>query len=468
MVNGWAWDKLIKVDLLKEYNLTFLPLRRNEDMVISYMSLAMSRSFKYVPTVLIHHRRNTSNSAEKSGLDNPFTFYEAGLAWIKLMKKNNCLQECHRSYANRMLSAIWYTISMCKSNSDLDDSLFCHLKTYMLKDLMMEGYPKEYFYPFIWKTYDKFTKYISPSYSQHFISKYANTQLNEAVNKEKIMATVGRKKVIISLTSYPARIQYVKTVIESLLNQSITPDKIILWLAEDQFKDTPVPKELKDMDNGGIFNIRYCCDLKSHKKYYYTMIEYPNDIVVTVDDDVAYDPNMLYLLLTSYNINPKAISALRVHKITIDESENIAPYSEWVKEYPATPLVPRMDLIATGVAGVLYPPHSLPKEAFDIEAITNTCLYEDDVWLKIMEMRNNVPTVLASSHKKMNIIPESQNVALYHRNIGGGGNDESVKKIMAKYPVDLALLRDNYVLKKRTLNSSIGKLLHKVRIKISR
>ena len=43
------------------------------------------------------------------------------------------------------------------------------------------------------------------------------------------------QKVIVSLTSYPKRINTVWITIETLLRQSFKPDKIILWLATDQF-----------------------------------------------------------------------------------------------------------------------------------------------------------------------------------------------------------------------------------------
>ena len=41
--------------------------------------------------------------------------------------------------------------------------------------------------------------------------------------------------LIISLTSYPERIEFVHLAIKSLLNQAILPSKIILWLAESEF-----------------------------------------------------------------------------------------------------------------------------------------------------------------------------------------------------------------------------------------
>ena len=44
-----------------------------------------------------------------------------------------------------------------------------------------------------------------------------------------------RQRVIVSLTSYPARIQYVSRVVRSLFAQRYLPDMTVLYLSKDQF-----------------------------------------------------------------------------------------------------------------------------------------------------------------------------------------------------------------------------------------
>ena len=45
-----------------------------------------------------------------------------------------------------------------------------------------------------------------------------------------------RRKVIVSMTSIPARIDKVWITVESLLRQTYKPDEIIVWLALDEFE----------------------------------------------------------------------------------------------------------------------------------------------------------------------------------------------------------------------------------------
>ena len=61
-----------------------------------------------------------------------------------------------------------------------------------------------------------------------------NKMDNKSILKEKIpenpLNTEKRDEVVIvSLTSYPARISYVYLAIKSLMLQSYKPDRIILW-----------------------------------------------------------------------------------------------------------------------------------------------------------------------------------------------------------------------------------------------
>ena len=77
----------------------------------------------------------------------------------------------------------------------------------------------------------------------------------------------GSEKVMISLTSFPARINEVKYTIYSLLNQTYKPNKIVLWLGEDKFinKESDLPKELLDFTQKGL-SIKFVKDLRSYTK----------------------------------------------------------------------------------------------------------------------------------------------------------------------------------------------------------
>ena len=254
-------------------------------------------------------------------------------------------------------------------------------------------------------------------------------------------------RIIVSLTSYPARINIVHKTIVTLLNQTVKPDLLILWLAKEQFpgRKKALPKELKRLKKYGL-TIRWCDDLRPHKKYFYTMQNYPGDIVITVDDDIYYDSDLVETLYSSYQRFPNAISAGRVHKIGFLPDGGLAPYKTWKQQDDSFLFNPSMDAIATGAGGILYPPYCLDEKVFDKNIIRQYCINTDDLWLKIMEVMKGTPTVLARTHTKLKYIEDSQKSGLWHYNITKG-NDVCLKSLFDIY--------DNYYGKDDTLLSRI-------------
>ena len=100
--------------------------------------------------------------------------------------------------------------------------------------------------------------------------------------------------IIISLTTFPDRIDKTWLVVESLLNQTYKPSKIVLTLSLKQFSGVEaLPKKLIEQQKRGLEILWTDDDIRSHKKYYYVMKKYPKHIVVTVDDDFLYSKGML-------------------------------------------------------------------------------------------------------------------------------------------------------------------------------
>lgn len=240
-------------------------------------------------------------------------------------------------------------------------------------------------------------------------------------------------EVIVSMTSYPARIKYVSKVVESIRKQTVRPNKIIIWLAKEQFCDAEnnALSELIATTSENV-QICWCDDLRPHKKYYYAMQEHPDSIIITVDDDVYYDDTLIENLLKSYMRFPYAVSAMRAHLITFDESGNICAYNNWKRNVKVTGF-PSYALCATGVGGVLYPPHSLSKEAFNLSEIKTICLNADDLWLKTMEVIAGTPVVVAGHVSEVNNIKGSQTNALWKQNDLLNENDNQFLKILGKY-----------------------------------
>ena len=249
--------------------------------------------------------------------------------------------------------------------------------------------------------------------------------------------------VIVSLTSYPARIGTVHLTVKTLLNQTIRPKAVILWLAKDQFPDGEgnLPKRLLKLKDKGL-TIRFCDDLRPHKKYYYAMKESPNAYVITADDDILYPENLIELLMSTSKKYPDTVVCTWAHEIIPDDNGDVFSADKWVYSRGGT--VPSYTLIPTGVGGVLYPPHSLSEEVFNKAAIEKLCLNADDLWLKAMGLIKGTKAVRIDRPAKVYFsILKTQKSGLYYDNALEDRNSVAWRNIMEAYPECRDTLKEN-------------------------
>ncbi len=261
-------------------------------------------------------------------------------------------------------------------------------------------------------------------------------QIMDSANWSGLSGSARTPRIIVSMTTFPARIGTVKEALKSLMLQTVKADKIVLWLAKDNFPsgEAELPEGLLQLKGKGL-EIRWCdVDYRSYKKILPALKEFPDDIIITVDDDLLYAPTMIEQLYDSYKKHPQSISTVRTHQITFGAGGTVRPYAEWIKGNSDYIDVPRMDLFATTGAGTLFPPHSLPEETADWDAIKETCPYADDIWVKIMSLINRIPTILVAEQKRLAYIPGTQAAGrLWDINITE--NDIQLHRLLEKYNV---------------------------------
>ncbi len=264
-------------------------------------------------------------------------------------------------------------------------------------------------------------------YSEKYIKK-ENNKLMKAKQKSNT-----EENVIVSLTSHPERITSIHYTIESLIHQNSKPKRIILFLSEEQFpkKNGNLPKELLCLLENSLFEIRWVKeDMKPHKKYLYLQEECKTTPLIIVDDDVIYDPNLVGNLMNSYRNFPDSISCMRANLMLFKPDNSFRKYENWIMDYRLLRNIPSYHLLPTGVGGVLYPPKSIPEEAYNRQAIEKTCLLCDDLWLKIMTAKNGYRTVVPQDICEYEVIEGTQDSALWLQNVRRNNNDDCMDKIL--------------------------------------
>lgn len=246
-----------------------------------------------------------------------------------------------------------------------------------------------------------------------------------------------KKQVIVSLTSFPAAILYAVQAINSILNGTVLPDKVILYLTASQFPEGEIPFELLELKENKLFEVRfYEENIRSYTKLIPALKDFPNDIIVTIDDDVRYDKNMLRVLLRLHDRFPDAILAHRAKKIKLN-----APYRKWKKyrwyHFVFKRIHSSYRNIQTGVGGVLYPPHSLKKEMIDSELFKAIAPTTDDIWFWAAAVANGTKIIpVPFGYNKPRGLKKPKGLSLKTTNFKSGIdlNSESLKKILKKYP----------------------------------
>lgn len=256
----------------------------------------------------------------------------------------------------------------------------------------------------------------------------AMTSSQEGVEPES-----GRR-LVVSLTTFDKRLDDVYLCIETLLQQSLRPNRILLWLSEEEFpRGSVLPASLVKQQTRGL-EICYCPrDIASYKKIIPSLLLYPEDNIVTVDDDVMYPVDMLDKLYRTHLKFPRAVVANVTHQITRDSAGRVKPYKKWHRAYHVNE--PQADVYPVGIGGVLYPPNCFHPAVLDEALFTELCPRADDIWLKFAALKAGTLAVSAKNYHSLTnqnlIIQGSQQFALKRMNKSKTiGNDVKIERVM--------------------------------------
>ena len=239
--------------------------------------------------------------------------------------------------------------------------------------------------------------------------------------------------IIVSFTSYPARMNTISQTIESLLTQSVKPDKLILWLTASQFpnREADIPYKVLRYIKYGL-EIRWCnVPIKSYTKLLPTLKEYPDAIVVVADDDILYRRNWLKGLYKAYQQNPNSIYGYCASRVELKNNTPIT-YNSWTTI--DTSCTANTNVLL-GVGGVLYPPHSLHNEVLNQAQFSTLAPTTDDLWFWAMALLKGTSLTVIHNENSfaLQVIGVNNDEALFNTN-SRGGNDHQLHSILTAYP----------------------------------
>jgi hypothetical protein len=289
-------------------------------------------------------------------------------------------------------------------------------------------------------------------------------------------------KLIVTLTSFPARIKTVPIVINALFRQKLKPDMIVLYLGYDKFpnKEKDLPQELVEQTNHGL-TIHWVKDIGCFTTLIPALNEFPDDIIINIDDDIYYDNKLLLELYNSYKKNPTAIHTNTAHRIIFDLNGNLLPYLDWypptnfTKKNPCFYLLrllvnikrsiqsffhtinlnnissidhpeelPSYQNFIISTLGTLYPPHCMHEDVYNVDLAMKICPTNDDIWFWTQAVRNKTKIQITKSKRnRFKYIEGTQSVGLFNSNTKPlktndnnniSPNDIQIQKVIDYYP----------------------------------
>ena len=131
------------------------------------------------------------------------------------------------------------------------------------------------------------------------------------------------KNIIVSMTSWPKRINNVAKVIYSILKNTVQPNKIICNLSTEEFpnKEKDLPEVLLLLSETTCFEINWVKEnTKVFKKFIPTLEKYgTNFYLFTIDDDELYDNTYI----------ETGMKALEYHKAVVIAKRNPNATNIW-------------------------------------------------------------------------------------------------------------------------------------------
>lgn len=257
--------------------------------------------------------------------------------------------------------------------------------------------------------------------------------LELSVSRRRLSVLSGnhglRLPVIVSLTSYRLRFPTLHLTLISLLTQAVVPDRIQLWLTQEDIKW--LPPKVRRLERYGL-EILPCEDLRSYKKIIPTLRTTENCFIVTADDDIYYNRSWLKDLVVSYRQHPMDVVCHRAHRMTVDDAGRIRRYLEWEGDV-SKECVSRMLMPTTG-AGVLYSPEVFDSRVTDSATFLDMCPTADDIWLYwMLSLRGSLVRVLGGS-RQITCWRGSQQESLWQVNVGSTSmNDLAVSNLVREF-----------------------------------
>lgn len=206
-----------------------------------------------------------------------------------------------------------------------------------------------------------------------------------------------KRSIYVSITSMQQRQSELVVTLNSIINQTMKPDCIFLYLSEEPymldagFKDKIITnKQLNTLlESTPLIEVIWTDNTGPYRKLLPLLKDnFDNDcLIITIDDDTQYNSTLVETYVNLFDAHQCQIGA----RATLMDLKNAR-----AMKYGGNPHynVSAISNFNTGKGGILYHPSFFRKfgeVVFDDKIYNELCFTNDDIWFNCLRMCSNIP-----------------------------------------------------------------------------
>jgi SAM-dependent methyltransferase len=227
----------------------------------------------------------------------------------------------------------------------------------------------------------------------------------------------NKLSIYVSITSIFKNQHILFQTLQSIISQTLQPAKIFIYLSEKPYiLDTGFEnKIITNIDllnlienNKNLIQLNWVKNTGSYRKLLPLLQEKWNEncLIITIDDDVLYNNNLIYNMVNSYEKH-KCVIGNRgfTPKLNKLEEFNYMTRDKLTEKHIYN--------FVTGKGGILYHPnffYETKELMFNEEIYMKICDKQDDIWFYFMRIKNNIECCIDSNDYLIKDLP---NIGLY-------------------------------------------------------
>jgi len=218
----------------------------------------------------------------------------------------------------------------------------------------------------------------------HFVSiadPFVNYKISLLGDYKGVNDAKRENLLYVVLSSNYEQFKDLPKTIYSLLNQSLKPDKIVLYLNKEHEDLVSLPYEITQFIKNGL-EIQFVEDIQAYTPIINAFKNFPEAIIVTAENNIYYSKGWLENLYLSYILNPDDIQVCRADKVEVlnGKVKSITKSNDTIKERAS------YSNFINNLYGVLFPPKCFGKEVLRQDVFMKYSPKNPQIWLWIMAL----------------------------------------------------------------------------------